>query len=64
MRNDSRDLCVHMARVFLAQCRHVRRHNAWHATLLVWAAERRRRAAACGCAQGDLFARELERAAA
>ncbi|XQM33461.1 hypothetical protein DFLDMN_000271 [Cupriavidus sp. H19C3] len=50
---------AHMARVFLAQARAARRHPAWHAKLLSWAAARRRRYAALRRtglpAQYDLF---------
>jgi hypothetical protein len=34
-----------MARVYLGQARHSRKHPNWHATLLTWAANRRRLAA-------------------
>lgn len=50
----SREMHIHMARVLLAQARVSRRHPAWHATLLRWAADRRRRAAQC-TRQGELF---------
>lgn len=55
-----RDWHVHMARCFLAQAAHIRRypqHSGWHATLLSWAASRRRRAAVKpeAQAQGALF---------
>jgi hypothetical protein len=52
---------IYMARVLLAQARHSRQHPAWHATLLQWAAMRRRRAAGEALlgnqpqAQGELF---------
>jgi hypothetical protein len=55
------DAHVYMARVFLAQARHSRQHAAWHATLLNWAACRRRRASGEPLlgnqphAQGELF---------
>lgn len=49
-----RELHVHMARVFLMQARASRRHGAWHATLLRWAAQRRMRAMRCA-RQGELF---------
>jgi len=32
---------IMMARVFLGQARHFRRHKSFHATLLQWAANRR-----------------------
>jgi len=38
----SRSLHIRMARVFLAQAKAFRMHPAWHATLLRWAAHRRR----------------------
>jgi hypothetical protein len=39
-----RELHIHMARIHLFHARVSRHHPAWHATLLRWAAERRRRA--------------------
>ncbi|VVE85170.1 hypothetical protein PSP31121_05114 [Pandoraea sputorum] len=35
---------IRMARVYLAQARQFRMHSAFHATLLAWAAARRRKA--------------------
>jgi hypothetical protein len=50
---------IHMARVFLAQARHVRpypQHSGWRATLLLWAANRRRAAQSKQePEQGELF---------
>jgi hypothetical protein len=40
-----RERHIHAARVYLAQARAFRRHGAFHALLLTWAANRRRRAA-------------------
>jgi hypothetical protein len=37
---------IRMARSFLAQAQHSRQHPPWHASLLAWAANRRRMAAA------------------
>lgn len=56
-----RDLHIHMARAFLHQALVVRQqgiHHGWHATLLRWAAARRRRAMkpAVAAEQLDLFA--------
>lgn len=55
-----RELHIHMARVFLSQAAVVRQqgiHHGWHATLLRWAAARRRRAmnASAVAGQLDLF---------
>jgi hypothetical protein len=47
-----RAACIHQARVYLAQAR-VRRGSTFHATLLKWAANARRRAMPV---QGGLFA--------
>jgi hypothetical protein len=51
---------VHAARVYLAQARAFRRHGGFHALLLKWAANRRRRAAGeprltAATGQGELF---------
>lgn len=58
---ESRAMHIHMACAFLHQAAVVRLqgiHHGWHATLLRWAAERRRRAMSeSEPAQGDLFAR-------
>ncbi len=36
---------AYLARIYIAQARAFRRHPGFHATLMTWAAERRRRAA-------------------
>lgn len=46
---------IYMARVFLSQARHFRRHSNYHALLLIWAANRRRLAMAYQPDQPDLF---------
>jgi hypothetical protein len=51
---------IHIARVYLTQARAFRRHAAFHAVLLGWAADRRRRAAGvprltAAPGQGELF---------
>lgn len=38
----TRERHIHMARVYINQARHSRNHPNWHATLLTWAANRRR----------------------
>ncbi|WP_454056075.1 hypothetical protein [Cupriavidus sp. Marseille-Q8015] len=43
---------AYMARVYLAQARAARRHPAWHAKLLSWAAARRLKYA--GSRRGDV----------
>ncbi|BCF96588.1 hypothetical protein PPGU19_011570 [Paraburkholderia sp. PGU19] len=53
-----RDWHIHMARIHLMHARASRRHPAWHATLLQWAARRRRAAqqpTLIGRGQGALF---------
>jgi hypothetical protein len=51
-----RELHIHMARVHLFHACVSRRHPDWHAMLLRWAAERRRRAMNVGAlVQRDLF---------
>lgn len=45
---------AYMARVYLAQARTQRHRGAWHATLLLWAANARR-AAAAKVKQKELF---------
>ena len=52
----SREWHLHCARVYLAQARAFRRHAAFHATLLRWVANQRRRAAGeplLGAARGQ-----------
>jgi len=39
-----RETNIYMARVYLAQARLSRQHSNWHATLMRWAANRRRMA--------------------
>jgi hypothetical protein len=55
----ARERHMRCARVYLAQARAFRRHAAFHATLLRWAANQRRRAAGeprlGGLGQGVLF---------
>ncbi len=55
-----RDWHIRMAKTYLHQAMVVRMqgyHHGWHATLLLWAANRRSRAAHCKQEpiQGDLF---------
>jgi hypothetical protein len=38
---NERETHIYMARVYLAQARHSRRHSNWHAVLLKWVASRR-----------------------
>lgn len=47
---------IHMAKVFISQARHFRRHGNFHATLLGWAANRRKEAQQIQPMQGVLFA--------
>jgi hypothetical protein len=56
----TREQHIHIARVYLAQARAFRRHGGFHAQLLKWAANRRRRAAgeplvSAAKGQGELF---------
>lgn len=51
-----KEIHIYMARIYLAQARQFRRHGNWHATLLLWAANRRKMATEYQPMQAELFA--------